>query len=175
MIEDAMVAFALGWKREERERRIKMGDGWITAPIIVWIDESGNVVPLRPFTESYDVMIDEIEKRGFHVAFRSDEDMAMVWKGDDKENAVSSHGLKLVEGMALCLVYQISLQALPQQFLNHLSFSGKTFYVPHDPQPQREAERLGEGPRTDSGPFHRSKLEPPGRLLLPEIPDAKGD
>ncbi|MDE2102485.1 MAG: hypothetical protein KGL39_34885 [Patescibacteria group bacterium] len=108
MIEDSEMAVALGWTQGEgRGQLLLPGGGQQT--VKVWLDEAGQRHPLRPFTSSYDVMIEEATKRGLDVAFRSDSDQVVVWRRGRRDQASSSKGLPLCEGLCACVLDQLGL------------------------------------------------------------------
>lgn len=113
MIEDREVALALGWRQAPGRGQLRLPGG-VEQQVMVWFDEAGQRHPLRPFTASYDVMLEEARKRGLEVAFRSDSDQVVVWLHGRPFEASSSKGLPLVEGLCACVLDQLGLlDALP--------------------------------------------------------------
>jgi hypothetical protein len=207
VIEDAQIAVALGWTRESRMKRMllrglknpdgsfKEGAETITTPIVQWIDpHTGEPAPLRPFTESYDVIIEEATKRGFNVAFRTDEDVALVWEGDDQEGATAAKGLKLVEGMAAALVHRmgalwklpagiqaallkhhLSTKLEPKELPRPWEIAMEDEVVPDYTQPRLEAGGMGGGSPETAGLLCLGELDAEGGLRLPRSSEPSGD
>lgn len=150
MISDREVAIALGWKQKEVSTRIKVegqlgGEFGLAIapfdmPIKKWHDENGQHHPLRPFTASYDVVMDECTKRGLNVAFRSDSDVVFVWTGNDKSNVSQVQGLPLVEGFCIAMLHQLGrLDKLPK----HIQ-ANALYYLNRSKQPAVTLEQSKE-------------------------------